>query len=58
MRIYILSWRYYDGSGSGVARTYNTEQRALDTLRLMEEFSNDRQWELTTTIIEEEKENE
>jgi hypothetical protein len=45
-QVWVLSWRYGDGSGSGVLRVYLTEDRARLDLELIESEGTGKSYEL------------
>ena len=49
-KIYVLFYRYYDGSGMNIVRTYESKERAEEDLRLVaDDFS--KEWELSEIEI-------
>lgn len=53
MKIWILSWSYYDGSGYAVERAYASQQEAESDLRWISIHS-DKKWQMTELTVKEE----
>ncbi len=46
MKVWVLSWRYSDGSASGILRAYFDKGRALEDLALMDGDALNKKYEL------------
>lgn len=44
--LYVLAWRYFDGSGGGVWAVYDSDGHAKGDKERLEEVANDKEWKI------------